>query len=341
MPASLSFAQFQESLKRGVIAPAYLFEGAEVHFHDEGIRLLEEAALPREAMPIDRESLRGGEASLAAILDLASTYPMGGGRRLVIVRRAGEVRGDSAEPLRAYLKAPNPKTCLVFSDPEFDRRRILYRALAEMAVRVDCAPLDEARTAAWVRDRLRGRGFGISADLAAAVAAGLAGAGLARVNSEMEKLMSALGSPRPVDASDLALLSDVPRVEDAFRLAAHIARGERGEAIGITRALIRSGEEPVKLLGGISWYFRNALKARAADARRLPPRESTRLYGMDRGRIERFTREIGQVGVQDLREALALCLRTDRELKGQGARDPLNALERLVHQVGRRLRRPA
>ena len=110
MPASLSFAQFQESLKRGAIAPAYLFEGAESHFHDEGIRLLEEAALPREAMSIDRESLRGGEASLAAVLDLASTYPMGGGRRLVIVRQAGEVRCDSAEPLKAYLKAPNPKS---------------------------------------------------------------------------------------------------------------------------------------------------------------------------------------------------------------------------------------
>lgn len=341
MPASLSFAQFQESLKRGAIAPAYLFEGEEAYFHDEGIRLLEQAALPPEALSIDRESLRGGEAPLAAILDLASTYPMGGVRRLVIVRQADEVRCDTADPLKAYLKAPNPKTCLAFSDTKFDRRRVLYRALADLAVRVDCAPLDEARTAAWVRERLRGRGCGISADLAAAVAAGLAGAGLSRVSAEMDKLMSSLGSPRPVEASDLALLADVPRVEDAFRLAAHTARGERAEAIGIARALLRSGEDPVKLLGGISWYFRNALKARVAEARRLPPRETTQMYGIDRGRIERFAREVGRARVEDLKEALALCLRTDRELKGQGARDPLNALERLVHQVGRRVGRPA
>lgn len=341
MPASLSFEKFQETLKQRRIAPAYLFEGAEVHFHDEGIRLLEAACVPGDALSIDRESLRGGETSLTAILDLASTYPMGDGLRLVIVRQAGEVRCEDAAPIKAYLKAPNPKACLVFSDPGFDRRRILYRALLELAVRIDCAPLDEARTAAWVRERLRGRGFGISADLASAVASGLSGAGLARVSSEMDRLMNALGSPRPIEASDLALVADVPRVQDAFRLAAHIARGERGEAIGIARALIRSGEEPVKLLGGISWYFRNALRARAAEARRLPPHETTRLYGIDRGRIERFAREIGPASVADLREALVLCLRTDRELKGQGARDPLHALERLVHQAGRRVRRLA
>jgi len=341
VPASLSFETFRQAVAQGRIAPAYLFEGAEVHFHDEGIRLLETTCVPGDALSIDRESLRGGETSLATILDLASTYPMGGGVRLVIVREAGDVPCDDAAPIKAYLKAPNPKACLVFSDPGFDRRRVLYRALADLAVRIDCSPLDEARTAAWVRERLRGRGFGISPDLAAAVASGLAGAGLARVSSEMDRLMNALGSPRPVEAADLALLADVPRVQDAFRLAAHAARGERGEAIGIARALIRSGEEPVKLLGGISWYFRNALRARAAEVRRLPAHETTRLYGIDRGRIERFSREIGPVSVESLRDALALCLRTDRELKGQGARDPLHALERLVHQVGRRPRRPA
>jgi DNA polymerase III delta subunit len=341
VPASLSFEGFQESLKQGKVSPAYLFEGAEAHFHDEGIRLLESACVPGEALSIDRESLRGSEISLAAILDLASTYPMGGGLRLVIVRQAGEVRCDDAAPIKAYLKAPNPKACLVFSDPGFDRRRTLYRTLLDLAVRVDCSPLDETRTATWVRERLRGRGFGLSPDLAAAVAAGLAGAGLARVSSEMDRLMNAIGSPRPVEASDLVLVADVPRVEDAFRLAAHLVRGERGEAIGIARALLRSGEEPVKLLGGISWYVRNALRARAAETRRLPPHESTRLYGIDRGRIERFSREMGRASVDDLRDALALCLRTDRELKGRGARDPLHALERLVHHAGRRPRRSA
>ncbi|OLC53934.1 MAG: DNA polymerase III subunit delta [Acidobacteria bacterium 13_1_40CM_4_69_4] len=341
MPPSLSFVQFRDSLERGVIVAAYLFEGEEAYFHEAGIRALEESVLPREALSIDRESLRGDETSLAAILDLAATYPMVGGRRLIVVRQAAGLRSDTADSLEAYLKSPNPKSCLVFSDTEFDRRRAVYRTLLKHAARVDCRPLDEARTAAWVRERLRGRGFGISADLASAVAEGLAGAGLGRVEVELEKLMSSIGSPRPVEAADLSLLADVPRVEDAFRLAAHTARGDTGEAIVSVRALLRSGEDAIKLLGGLSWYFRNAIRAVVAGERRLPPREATQIYGIDRGRIERFAREIGRARVEDLRDALRSCLKMDRELKGQGAKDPANALERLVHQVGRRARRTA
>jgi len=340
MPASLSFLKFQQDLKTGNIAPVYLLEGEEAYFHDEAIRLLEKSAVPEGARAMNREAVRGGEISLIALLDLARTYPMGIGRRLIVVRDADALRAAAPDPLKAYLTTPNPRACLVFSDVKFDRRRALYRVLADQAVRVDCGPLDEARAAVFVRERLRGRGFGISADLASAVASGLAGAGLGRVDAELEKLMSALGAPRPVEASDLSILADVPRVEDAFRLAAHAARGERGEAIAILRTLVREGEDPIKILGGLSWYFRNALRARVADARRLPPRETTADYGIDRGRIERFGRELGPARPEDLKDALASCLKADRELKGMGAKDPAHALERLVHAVGRRARRP-
>jgi len=336
MAASLSFPRFVELLKGGSVAAAYLLEGEETYFHDEGIRLLEGAIVEVGALAMNRDAVRGGEVSLGAILDLARTYPMGPGRRLIVVRDADDLRAESLDPLMEYLQAPNPRACVVFSDIGFDRRRSLYKVLADHAARVDCGPLDEARTAVFVRERLRSRGFGIGPDLAAAIASGLSGAGLARVAAEIEKLMSALGSPRPVEAADLEILADVPRVQDSFRLAAHAARGERGEALGILRALIGQGEDPIKILGGLSWYFRNALRARVADGRRLPPRETTVLYNIDRGRIERFSREVGGARASDLRSALAFCLRVDRELKGMGAKDPANALERLVHFAGRR-----
>jgi DNA polymerase III subunit delta len=341
MPVSLSFTRFQEALKSGQAAPVYLLEGEEAYFHDEGIRLLERAVVSSDLLAMNRDAVRGDEISLGALLDLAQTYPMGSGRRLIIVRDADALRAESLDPLKEYLKAPNPRACLAFSDVGFDRRRGLYRVLAENATRIDCGPLDEPRTAVFVRDRLRTRGFGISPDLASAIASGLSGAGLGRVDAEIEKLMSSLGSPRPVEAADLALLADVPRVEDSFRLAAHAARGERGEALVILRALLDQGEDAIKILGGLSWYFRNALRAKAAEARRLSPRESTTLYGIDRGRIERFSREVGRARVDDLRDALAFCLKVDRELKGMGAKDPAHALERLVHHAARRTSRTA
>ncbi len=341
MRTALSFAQFQQALRKGSVESVYIFEGEEVYFHDEGLRLLERIVVGEGASPIDRELIRGGEASLVQILDLAATYPMGGGRRLIVVRDADRVPADQMDLLGTYLGRPNPSSCLVWSDAKFDRRRVLHRTLVQGgATRVECAPLDEARCAGWLRERLRERGFALGADLAEAIAAGFSGAGLGRVDAELQKLMSAIGEPRPIEPADLAILTDVPRMVDAFSLAGRVVRGERGEAIAGLRALLRAGEEPVRLLGALSWYVRNALRARAAAGRPLLPREATALYGLDPGRMDRFQRETGGASVALLRQALELCQRVDRELKGQGSRDPAHAFERLVHYVGRNARRP-
>jgi DNA polymerase-3 subunit delta len=331
----LTWSQFRQGLKRGGIEPVYLLAGEEEFFHEEAMRLLQAACLGPDDGGMNRDRLRGDETDVAAILDLASTYPMGGATRLIIVRGADALRLDDPKPLAAYLAAPNPRTCLVFSDPQFDRRRSLFRVLQENAAVILCDPLDEPRLAAWVRERLAEDGYGLESALAEAIATALSAAGLARVDAELAKLRSAIGAPRPVRAADLSILADAPRLEDAFRMAAAVARGSRGEALPAARDLLRAGEEPLQLLGALSWYFRNALRARLAQARRLPPREVTALYGLDPGRVDRFRRDIGAATAASLRRALGLCLQADRELKGMGAKDPAHALERLIHRAGR------
>ena len=335
--ARTTFPRLRQALTRGQVDPVYLFTGEEAWFHDEGLRLLEAAALDEAAQGINRQAFRGAETTLFEIVDLASTYPMGPGRRLVLVREADGLKPDGLEALKAYVARPNPRTCLVFSDTSFDQRRSLYKTLAGGATVVACEPLaDETAVAAWARDRLQARGYGLSTELAEAIGIGLAGAGLARLDAELSKLMSAIGSPRPVEAGDLAILADVPRVGDAFQAARQALRGDRGAAVRSLRALLDAGEEAPMILGAFAWYARTALKARAASERRAAPRDLMALYALKPGQVERMREEIGPVSEGMLREAVALCLETDRGIKGGGAKDPANAFERMVHRLARR-----
>lgn len=341
MGASLTHAQLVKTLKANRIEPVYLFEGEEAYLHDAGIRCLEQAVFGGDDPGLDRDLLRGDEIALPEILDLASTYAMGGGRRLVVVRAAGRLRVENAAGLKNYLANPNPKTCLVFSEVKLDRRKALCRELQKGAVRVECAPLDERRMARWARERLQERGFTIGPDLVEAITAGLVSDGLGRMNAELDKLMSAIGTPRPIGPEDLSLLVNVPRTGDAFLLAQQILAGDRARAVTSLRDLLAAGEEPVVLLGGMAWYFRNALKAREVRDRRVSPRDAGARYGIDPWRAERFHREVGSVGARTLRDAIRLCLTADREIKGSGARDPAHAFERLIHRLGRDVRRRA
>lgn len=341
MGPSSSLTQLSRALKSGRIEPVYLFEGEEGYLHDEGIRRLEGAVFGGDDPGLDRDLLRGDESTLAEILDRASTYAMGGGRRLIVVRAASRLRIDDAAGLKKYLANPNPKTCLVFSDPKLDGRKALSRALHQGAARIDCAPLDERRTAQWIREKLQERGFTIGPDLVEVIMAGLISDGLGRLNAELDKLMSAIGTPRPIEPEDLALLVNVPRTGNAFLLAQQILSGNRAGAVISLRSLLAAGEEPVVVLGGMAWYFRNALKACELSDRRISPRDAGARYGIDPWRAERFHREVEQVGARPLRAALRLCLVADREIKGGGARDPAHAFERLIHRLGRDVRRGA
>jgi DNA polymerase-3 subunit delta len=333
MPRALPFARLRQEIVRGVVEPVYVLDGPESWFHDEAVRILEAAAV---VAAVNRHALRGPETGLHEIVDLASTYPMGPGKRLVVVRDAGKLDAAGIEALGEYLARPNPRALLVFSDEGFDRRRSLYRALESGAVVVRCDPVQgETALAAFIRERLRERGYGLAPELAEAIAMGLQGAGLQRTAAELDKLMSAAGVPRPIEAADLAILADVPRVADAFEVAALALRGERGAAIRGARALLEAGEQPPAILGAISWYIRTALKVRSAIDRRAAPRDVQTLYAINPGHLERFRVEVRHLPAARLREAVRLCARTDREIKGEGARDRANAFERLVHGLAR------
>jgi DNA polymerase-3 subunit delta len=333
VPRALPFARLRQEIVRGTLEPAYVFDGPESWFHDEGIRMLEAAA---EVSAMNRQVLRGVETGLHEVVDLASTYPMGPGRRLLVVRGAAKLEPEGIEALKEYLGRPNPRTMLIFTDEEFDHRRTVFRALEAGAVVVRCdAVQGEAALGAFIRERLRDRGYGLPPELAEAIALGLQGAGLQRLAAELDKLMSAAGAPRPIEAADLAILADVPRVADAFEVAALALRGDRGAAIRGARALLEAGEQPPAILGAISWYIRTALKVRAATDRRVAPRDVPAMYAMNPGNMERFRAEVRTLSVGRLREAVRLCARTDREIKGEGAKDRANAFERLVHGLAR------
>jgi DNA polymerase III delta subunit len=81
--------------------------------------------------------------------------------------------------------------------------------------------------------------------------------------------------------------------------------------------------------------MRTALKNRASSERRVPARDLWALYALSPNRAEEFRSTVARIPAAQLRQALRLCLEADRELKGGGAKDPANALERLVHGIAR------
>jgi DNA polymerase III subunit delta len=324
----------RKQLSQGKPHPVYLIVGddeAEMARLSADISALVEDEL--RAFNLERMYATDKGVTAAAIAESARTFPMLGDRRVVLVLRAEKlfkpkrrgkgiedvISSDDDEPagdvdvLDAYLKAPEPRTTLVFVASDVDRTRRLYKTLQKQATIVECwglkgakdARLDlrqVARTAeALVRQAVADAGQQIE-PAAARLVAERAGTDIATLRGDVERLLLyAAGKPK-IDLKDVQEVVSAETAQDNWAVTTAIQRGETAEALRQLGLALESGTVPYMILGQLGWFVREKLTT--SDPRRVPG-------------------------------AVDALFRTDIDLKSSGG-DPRVLLERLVVELSRR-----
>ena len=322
----------RKQLSQGKAEPVYLIVGddeAEMSRLAADISALVEDEL--RAFNLERVYATDRSVTPGSIVESARTFPMMGDRRVVVVLRAEKIlkpkrRGkaveeeelttDQDEPqgdadaLDAYVKAPEPRTTLVFVASDVDRTRRLYKTVQKHATIVECwglkgakdARLDlrqVARTAeALVRQAVADAGQQIDS-AAARLIAQRAGTDIATLRGDVDRLLLyAAGKPK-IDLKDVQEVVSSETAQDDWAVTSAIQRGDTGEALRQIGLALESGGVPYMILGQLGWFVREKLPA--ADPRRVPA-------------------------------AVEALFRTDVELKSSGG-DPRVLLERLVVEL--------
>src|SRR5574341_839790 len=86
------------------------------------------------------EVLRGDETTWARVVDVARTGSLFVRRRAVVVRNAEALKGDGGEMV-AYLDDPTPELALILMAAKPDKRRAVWRGVAERASLRSAEPL--------------------------------------------------------------------------------------------------------------------------------------------------------------------------------------------------------
>jgi DNA polymerase-3 subunit delta len=324
----------RKQLAQGNPDPVYLIVGDD---EAEMGRLAADvsAIVEDELRAFNLERLYATERSVspAVIVESARTFPMLGDRRVVLVLRAEkilkpkrrgraveeEITNDDEEPvgdvdvLEEYLKAPEPRTTLVFVAADVDRTRRLYKTLQKHATIVECwglrgakdARLDlrqVARTAeALVRQAVADAGQQIE-PAAARLVAERAGTDIATLRGDVDRLLLYAAGKSKIDLKDAQEVVSAETAQDDWAVTTAIQRGDTAEALRQLGLALESGGVPYMILGQLGWFVREKLPV--FDAGRVPA-------------------------------AVDALFRTDVELKSSGG-DPRVLLERLVVELSRR-----
>lgn len=227
-------------LRRGRFAPVYVLQGEEPFEIDRVADYIEANALAEHERGFNQMILYGRDVDVAAILSNARRYPMMAERSVVIVREAQTVADLERDPglkiLLRYLEQPQPTTVLVFCHKHraLDGRKALAKAAEKHAVLLTTKKLYENQVPGWLTTYVQGRGATITPE-AVMLLVQRAGVDLARLASEVEKLLAGAPAGKALDKEAVLAGVGMSREFTIFELQTALVQGNAAQVERIIR----------------------------------------------------------------------------------------------------------
>ena len=203
-----------------------------------------------------------------------------------------------------------------------------FKTLDQAGIVMQAWPLKGAEYVDWVADRLRAAGLQVAPDVIPWLAARTEG-NLLACQQEIEKLVLLTDG----GALDLVmaerLVADHAHYE-AFDYVDKILAGDAASALRCLDRLREEGEQPLAVLGSLSWALHGLEQIATTQARRGDLQavfRDARIWGNKQGQ---FTAATKRLGTGRIRHALQLALAVDRAAKGQSPDSPWEELVKLT-----------
>jgi DNA polymerase-3 subunit delta len=349
--------QFLARMKKGVIAPAYLFLGTEAYGRDRCRKALLDAMLAREDREAGLAQYDLRESALSDVVEDARSLSLFAGKRVILVanaemalprQKAGEEEEEDAETpstggaqsLDEYMKDPTPDVVLLFEAVRFDfegeekkrleRVRKFYASVAE-TVELRRYAMDDARLEA--QDLANRAGLSIDRTALDLLVEAL-GADVARIAVEIEKLRL---YGKPVGDEEIGTLVPEARATTIFALVNALGRRDRRRSLQILDTLTRDGEYLPLALSFLSTQFRMALVSKESGLRSAPQIQGhfTRLGVPVWGsRAEQIYQTVGKFSKEQLELGLKLIFEADRDMRSTRPDDRI-VMEKFIFALTR------
>lgn len=249
----VTFSQFSKDIKKGVLAPVYLFTGEDVFRKKEAASKIRELLAPDEFNYVKEDA---SSCNIGDLLSLAGTAPVFSPRRLIILDNADKLKKSALEALCKYLSAPLESTCFIVMHNDakkFKKDKILEESCSDGCVIVSFDELKSNQLAPWIEEHLFDKGLKID-PVALILLQDIVGADLSALSMEMEKLSLYLleRDDKTIRQEDILACVGLSKEENPFALSNAVLDCNRGEALKLAQKLLDGGEEPISVLNKIS-----------------------------------------------------------------------------------------
>jgi DNA polymerase-3 subunit delta len=340
--ARVSPEELLARLEKGKLIPAILLLGEEPYLRDSCRAQLIEKFVPEasRAWAVSRYSADRGETQAA--VDQAQTLPMLSPQQVVFLEEAEAIeklgeknREEAVAQLDAYLENPAPFTVLVVEASGLDQRMKLGKLLAEKTLVVEVGlgeNLGERQVAAMAMARAIAKEEGVEFEKGAAEdLAEFVAADLMRLKTEIDKLATFAAERKMIRRQDVSALVISEKTTTVWELADMLASRQAKKALEFLDRLLRDGEEPLPMLGAITWMYRKLIEA--SEVKGVTNGwQAARALGMRPEQAELALQNARKISKGRLLSGLSALQRADDRLK-RGGEDARAVMEFLITEL--------
>ncbi len=266
---ALTRDKLKKEIDGGKLRPVYVLYGEETYLRDNAAKVISQSAFSVgdfRDFNDDQFSLNTPE-NISVALAAANQLPMMASRRVV---RISEVRistsamkdtlkEDAEDVLALYLSNPNPSSIVVFVVDELNGSRKLGKLLKSQPGAVEFSAPDEVEIKKLAHNVFEKAQVSIE-PLALRRLLELVGCDARRITVESNKLATASLPTRTVNVDLVESLVRNTRERSNFDFANHLLAGRTSDAVKALEKVLSDGEDPLALLGALSWKYRDELK---------------------------------------------------------------------------------
>ncbi len=249
-----SIQEIEKQLKQKKLLPIYYLFGEDSYSINTTVANIEKFIQPFISSEFDRENFYGENQTFSNIVSLASTFPFGSEKKLIIFKQTDKVK-DKKE-LTAYAKSPAEFTVLVcihdgtISSADSEP----FKTLAQNGYLFEAKELKGGALIEWLISVVEKNGKSITGENAQLLT-DIAGENRNTLESQIEKIFLYLGENKEITIESIRGLSTSLKEYTIFDLQNAIGKKNKTNALKIVFNLLKNGMEPIQIIAMLNKYF--------------------------------------------------------------------------------------
>jgi DNA polymerase III subunit delta len=273
-----SIADLSDKIKKGELLPVYLLFGDDSFGIDSTMKALEETASKYIESEFDKETIHGEEKSLAEILDFASAFPFGGGKKLIIVKDFEKIKDK--KNLTSYVNSPSDFTILLLinngsiSNIETEP----FKSLRDKDYLFEARELRGRGFITWLIDYAGSMKKSLSEDNAQLMI-DIVGEDKSLLKGQLDKIFIFIGDEKEITLDAIKSLSTVLKEYTIFDLQNALGKKNKKDVFNIAGSLLEKGTEPTFIIYMLTKYFSGLSKIDELKKSKIPDRDAAKFVG--------------------------------------------------------------